>query len=195
MSARGPGRRSPVATLARALTAVAMLAATMALVPDVAGAQVTGGCSATIDGQDANAAQSVRSAIAVDQKSTVIVRGTAPGPISSYKVYLTFAGIRFLAAEGTPSSNDNSYTATIKVSDYAKYGVGLYRVDGETTGTKCTGWGYVKVTGRFPLTTVAGVVGSLFALFGLLGMVLSFPSAASSGLEASPGQINKGVRS
>jgi hypothetical protein len=163
--------------LARALAAVVMVAATVVFVPELAGAQVTGGCSATIDGQDAGSAQNVRAAIVVNDTETIVVHGTAPGPISSYKVYLTFAGVRFPAAEGTVSNNDSSYTATVNVADYAKYGVGVYRVEGETTGTVCTGWAYVKVTGRFPLTTVAGIAGSLLALLGLLGLIASRPPA------------------
>jgi hypothetical protein len=180
--------------LARAVVAVALLAGTVVLLPRPAGAQVTGGCSATIDGQDVNAAQNVRSAIVVDESSTVVVRGVAPGPIDSYKVYLTFAGIRIPAAEGTTSATDNSYTTTVDVATFARYGVGVYRVEGETTGTVCTGWAYVKVTGRFPLTTVAGIVGSLLVLLGLFGLVFSRPRVpvAPGGSGLPPGTAGPG---
>lgn len=177
MTARAARRPFTAPLVLRVLMAVAMLGATVVLFPGTAASQLTGGCSATIDGQDAESAQNVRSAIVVDEAATVLVRGTAPGPISTYKVYLTFAGVRIPAAEGTVSNNESSYTTTINVSDYAKYGVGAYRVEGETTGTVCTGWAYVKVVGRFPLTTVAGITGSLFAVLGLLGLILSRPSA------------------
>ena len=47
-----------------------------------AGAQVTGGCSATIDGQDVGSARSARDAISVDADDTVTIVGNAPGPIT-----------------------------------------------------------------------------------------------------------------
>jgi hypothetical protein len=138
-------------------------------------AQVTGGCTASIDGKDADAARSVRSAIAVSESSKPVVRGTAPGPIDTYKVYLDFAGINIPAGEGTVDDGSNTYSESVNVDDYAVYGVGLYRVEGETTGTPCSAWGYVKVTGRFPLATVAGAVGAVLAVAGLIGLVLSWP--------------------
>ena len=55
---------------------------------------------------------------------------------------------------------------TVDVGDYARYGVGLYRIEGETIGTPCTGWAYVNVTGPFPLFTVAGAVGGVLTVAG-----------------------------
>ena len=136
-----------------------------------AGAQVTGGCSATIAGQDVGSARSARDAIEVAADDTVTIVGNAPGPITGYEVFLTFAGIRFPAADGEVTDNATSYTTDIDVGDYARYGVGLYRVEGETTGTECSTWAYVKVTGRFPLFTVAGALGGALTAAGLFGLV------------------------
>jgi hypothetical protein len=166
-----------MSALRRACAATAVIAAAilapMALAPSPAGAQVTGGCSATINGQDVGSARSARSAIEVDVDDTVVVVGNAPGPITSYRVYLTFAGIRFEAAQGEVTDGSTSYTTDVQVSDYARYGVGLYRVEGETTGTVCSTWAYVNVTGRFPLFTAAGAVGAGLTLAGLFGMARS----------------------
>lgn len=136
-----------------------------------AGAQVTGGCSATIDGQDVGSARSASSAISVGAEDTIVVSGSAPGPITGYKVYLSVGGRRFEAASGTVADQKTTYTTTVNVADYARYGVGLYRVEGDTTGTVCSTWAYVKVTGRSPLTTVAGVAGATAAGLGLFGMI------------------------
>jgi hypothetical protein len=136
-----------------------------------AGAQVTGGCSATIAGQDVGAATSARSAIEVGADETVTVAGTAPGPITGYEVFLSFAGVRFPAAEGEVTDGSTSYSTEVDVADYARYGVGLYRVEAETTGTVCSTWAYVNVTGKSPLTTAAGVAGSVMVVGGLFGMI------------------------
>lgn len=134
-------------------------------------AQVTGGCTATIAGQDVGAARSARSAIEVGVDDTVTVSGTAPGPITGYEVYLSFGGVRFPAAEGEVTDGSTSYSTDVDIGDYARYGVGLYRVEAETTGTACSTWAYVNVTGRFPLFTVAGAAGATMAAAGLFGMI------------------------
>ncbi|MEZ5142324.1 MAG: hypothetical protein R2726_07355 [Acidimicrobiales bacterium] len=167
-----------IARSRRAVAAVLLLAAVLtapALATDPAAAQVGGGCSATVNGTDADSARSARTAVVVDEGESVVVTGNAPGPISGYDLYLTFGPIRFPAASGTVESGKTSYTTTVDVGDYARYGVGLYRVEGETVGTPCTGWAYVKVVGPFPLFTVAGVVGAALTLVGLVGMALSWP--------------------
>ncbi len=157
--------------LVAAVTATAIAAGPLLLAPTPVGAQVTGGCTATVDGQDVGGARSARSAIEVGVDDTIVVQGSAPGPITGYTVYLSFAGIRFPAAEGDVTDQATSYTTDVQVSDYARYGVGLYRVEAETTGTPCSTWAYVDVTGRFPLFTVAGAVGGALTLGGLFGMI------------------------
>jgi len=171
---------SRAARLGRVLAAAVVAAALVAL-PPAADAQVTGGCSATVAGQDANAAHNVRSAVKVGENDTIVVTGSAPGPITGYKVYLTFGPARFQVADETVSDGRTAWTSTVNVRDYARYGVGLYRVEGDTTGTVCTGWAYVKVTGPFPLFTVAGAVGGLLMIGGGVGMALSRPRKVKVG--------------
>lgn len=183
-----PGRaRSAPWRVARVLAAVALVAMTSGVGSQPAGAQVTGGCSATIAGRDANAAHNASHAIGVASDETIVVSGTAPGPITGYQIFMKFGPVRFKVADGTVSTGETSYTRTINVADYAKYGVGLYRVEGETAGTPCTGWAYVKVTGRFPLFTAAGALGAVLVAVGALGMVLSLfgrAGAAAGGTTA-----------
>lgn len=161
-----------------ALAALVVVGATIgfgAVPVGAAPGQITGGCTATIDGRDAGAAQSVSTAIDVAQDQTIVVRGTAPGPITGYQVYLVFGPARIPAASGTVANGETSYTTTVNVADYATYGVGLYRAEGETTGTPCTGWAYIKVTGRSPFTTVAGAAATAMLVGGFAGMLLSRP--------------------
>jgi hypothetical protein len=172
----------------RLVRAVVATAAAAALILPVtaspAGAQVTGGCSATIDGQDVGSARSARDAISVDADDTVTIVGNAPGPITGYEVFLTFGGIRFPAADGEVTDNATSYTTDVDIADYARYGVGLYRVEGETTGTECSTWAYVKVTGRFPLFTVAGALGGGLTVAGAVGLVRTATRTGPKGASA-----------
>ena len=170
------------ARVARAVAGGVILAAVIAL-PSAADAQITGGCSATIAGQDVDAAHSARSAIEVSEDDVVTVTGTAPGPITGYEIYMAFGPTRFQVASGDVTDGGNTYTDTVDVGDYARYGVGLYRIEGETIGTPCTGWAYVNVTGPFPLFTVAGAVGGVLTVAGAAGMALSWPRSAKTAVK------------
>jgi len=132
--------------------------------------QVTGGCSVTVNGKDANTAHNASNAIEVGENDTVTVVGTAPGPITGDTVKMKIGPIKFTARDESTDGTDNTWTGQVKVSDYAKYGVGLYRVEGASTGTVCTGWAYLKVTGKFPLTTVAGATAAGLTVIGAAGM-------------------------
>ena len=86
-------------------------------------------------------------------------------------------------ASGDVTDGGNTYTDTGGVGDYATYGVGLYRIEGEKIGTPCTGWAYVNVTGPFPLFTVAGAVGGVLTVAGAAGMALSWPRSAKTAVK------------
>jgi hypothetical protein len=144
------------------------------------GAAQADGCRATIDGIDVRTAHSPKSAIRVDADATVVVSGEAPGPITSYAVDLVFGPFSFRGAEGTVASGETGYTTTVDVADYARYGVGLYRVEGRTTGTVCEEWTYVEIVGRSPLATVAGGAGAAATVAGLAGMGATAAAAATA---------------
>lgn len=144
------------------------------------GAAQTGGCTATIDGIDVRTAHSPKSAIRVDADASVVVSGQAPGPITGYEVDLVFGPFSFRGADGTVASGETGYTTTVDVADYARYGVGLYRVEGRTTGTVCEEWTYVEITGRNPLATVAGGVGAAATAAGLAGLAATAAGAAKA---------------
>ena len=48
---------------------------------------------------------------------------------------------------------------TVAVGRYAVWGVGLYAVEARATGVGCDLHAFVRVTGRHPLTTAAGLTG------------------------------------
>jgi hypothetical protein len=156
----------------RRLLAGCMLAGAFVLTAaGPAGATVTGSCSGTINGVDVAPLSSSDPGDAVDVKSDedITVSATAPGGIDRYKIKLEFAGIKWTVGKGT--ADDDSWSKVVNVSDYARYGVGLYRVHGVSTGAaSCTGSALVNVDGN-PLTTVAGIVGSVMTIAGAAGVV------------------------
>ena len=83
----------------------------------------------------------------------------AGGAFTYHRVQLEFAGFRWTVSEKLDSGTDTEWKETVNVDDYAAFGVGLYKVIGYgrvASGQDCIGIAYVKVTGRNPLTTVAG---------------------------------------
>ena len=157
----------------RRLAAAAFL--TMALVTGLgsrpAGAQEVGACTAAaLDGNrlvDITALKSWRSPLVVDAEGVLELFVRSPGT-TSVGVGLEFAGITW-GVPVTIGSADRSGTFSVEVPvhDYAKYGVGLYHVVVSTD--RCSADAWIRVEGRSPLSTPAGIGGA--ALLGL-GLVL-----------------------
>lgn len=164
--------------------AVLLCAATFALILGLAPAalaEITGGCQATIAGQSVadRSSSDPSQAIPVDYKQTVTVSATSSAPISGYQVKLEFAGFRKQVASG--SANGNTWSSTVEVSKYAPYATGIFRVLGSSSGPgACTGAALIKITGKNPLTTVAGAAAAGLAGAGALGILASAATAIRS---------------
>jgi putative component of membrane protein insertase Oxa1/YidC/SpoIIIJ protein YidD len=172
----------------RALAALGVAIAAIVGLPMLLGsavAQVNGPCTATLNGVDANTAASPQDAIEVQHDAQVPATATMPtGPVA-YKVQLEFSGIRWTVKTGTSSTN--AWTSTVNIADYAKYGVGLYKVHAVSTnaaGQTCTVDGYVNVVGKSPLTTAAGVAGGVALVGGLAMTGAATAKAAKPPVEA-----------
>jgi hypothetical protein len=141
-----------------------------------AAAQVSRPCTAAMNGVDVNQISTPGTALEVPYDGTIKVQVESQAPITGQTVALEFAGIRWTVWSGT--SSGTSWGHTTDVAKYAKYGVGVYKVVGESTGAPaCTGTAYVKVTGKSPLTTVAGIAG---AVVGVIGLGLLFASVLAA---------------
>jgi hypothetical protein len=89
-----------------------------------------------------------------------------------------------VTVEERQDSGEPSFTETVDVSDYATYSVGVYRVSGTAIlndGTRCTGAALVNVTGRNPVTTVAGGAATG-------GLAVATVGAAVAGVAAATGR-------
>jgi hypothetical protein len=158
----------------RALTAgSALLAAIGATAVLATGAQagITGPCTATIAGLSVKDRSSTSKADAIRLKrhTQVAVAMASSKPISHLAIRIAFAGFHWTVKnEPTPGS---SWARTLKVDDYAKWGVGLYQVTGVSSGpaVSCTGSVLVRIEGN-PLGTPAGGIGLGLTILGGLGL-------------------------
>ena len=161
--------------------AVALTVSGMAVLVSAgaAGAEVSEGCEATLAGEDVGSRSStdIDDAIEVGAKDVVEVGGTSDAPIDGYRVEMEFAGFSWeVAADDTEG---NSWSDEVDVADYARFGVGLYKVRAVTTGDgACSGAVLVEITGKSPLTTAAGI-GAL--VVGAGGLALAASSLVKAG--------------
>jgi hypothetical protein len=172
-----------------------MLAVAAIVVPSAA-AEISGPCQATINGQSVKdqGVGALDSAIAVEKDAVVPVTMSAGSEISHLKIQIEFAGFSWTVRD--KASHGKSWSSDVKVKNYAKYGVGLYKVIGSSSGgVSCSGSALVKVKGN-PLTTVAGIVGLIAAALGLGGIaaaVMTTMKAGSIGIGRSIGGLVAGL--
>jgi len=142
-----------------------------------AGAAIDGPCTASIAGTNVKGlgATSASDAIRVKNDAQIPVTMASSKSIDQLKVTVSLAGQGYDAKNGP--ANGTSWTRTVNVNDYAKWGVGLYQVTGSSTGPglSCSGIALVRVEGN-PLSTPAGwagVAASVLGVVGLVGVALS----------------------
>jgi hypothetical protein len=130
-------------------------------------------CVATLNGFDVASlnSESTSSAIEVDKNGTVVVSVTANQPISSYHVDLAFS-FRGWTVASDDRVNSTRWSNTINVKDYARFGIGLYRVTATSSGLSgsCDMAALVRVTGNAVPDSIAGDVGAGLAALGIGGL-------------------------
>jgi hypothetical protein len=168
-------------TVTAAKAGLLALAAT-AILAGGAGAVIDGPCTASIAGTNVKdlGATSASDAIKVKKDAVIPVSMSASKPIDHLKVTISVAGFSYDAKNGPASGT--SWTRTVNVNDYAKWGVGLYQVTGSSSGPglECSGAALVEVEGS-PLSTPAGWAALALTVIGVIGLVLTALSAARGG--------------
>ncbi len=145
-------------------------------------AQIKGSCPVTIDGARANLFMTPGTAHRVFKDSYVDIEFSSTQHISGHRVWIGFGyGPGFMVADG--ADDGTSWSESVEVARYARYGVGLYEVTAETYGEGgCTSTAYFMVEGN-PLTTPAGAGGAAAATIGVLGMAGSAVTGSRKGQE------------
>ena len=145
--------------------------AAIGLSAGTATAGISGPCSASLAGVNVGklSTGATSKAITVRHSATVPIVMRAAGGLSHVKIVLQFAGLSWTVKDKAVKTP--VYTDTIPVKNYARYGVGLYKVQGQASGpgVSCTGSALVKVKGN-PFASVAGIAGIGAALLGAAGL-------------------------
>ena len=162
----------PVLAIASVLLVLAGAATLMSVA--TARAEIAGDCDATIAGTDLSTVDSdkVDDAIDVDYDDVITTTMSSASGFESHKIKLRFLGAFERTVEDREDDGETSFTEEVDVSDYAWLGVGLYKVRGEANvvgGFACSGAALVNVTGRNPVTTVAGGVATAVVVVGTVG--------------------------
>ena len=157
-----------------ALGAVVPIAGWILLAAAPASASISGPCTAMIGGTNVADLSTSPTAtpVKVKKNGRVLVTMQSARQMTHLKITLNFAGTSWTVKDKDISSN--SWAESVAVDDYAKYGVGLYLVEGTGTGTgfSCTGDGLVEVEGS-PFATVAGWVAIGLTVLGLGGVAVA----------------------
>lgn len=125
-------------------------------------------CSATIAGDSVAAHRRPNDPIRVRHDEAVDVLGSASSAVSHVAYQLRIAGLSYTFGDDFATS-DTTWSGTVEVEDYARFGVGLYELGGtaQTATGVCQDRVYICVEGRSPFTTAAGLVASSDATGGL----------------------------
>jgi hypothetical protein len=165
----------------RISSAVIAVSAIAAIAASAAAADISGPCTASIASQNVKGrgTGAFGDAITVEKNAVVPVTMAARSQISHLKIQIEFAGMRWTVRD--KPSHGKSWANSIEVKKYSKYGVGLYKVIGSSSGsTTCSGAALVKVKGN-PLSTLAGIIGLIATLIGLGGIAGTAALAIRSG--------------
>ena len=150
----------------------------------VADATASGPCTGTFNGVDVatRSATDPSQAIEVSSTQSVDAAATSAQAISTYEVQLSFSGLTWTVATGT--ANGTSWTRTVKVGDYSKFGVGLYQVHVISHGAaSCESTFLVRVAGS-PFRSIAGWMSLVLAGLGLGAGAMALTSGGQRSLRS-----------
>jgi CHAT domain-containing protein len=140
-----------------------------------ANAQTAGPCDVTIQGRPVGEIAEWPNAVEVDANGTLTLQGRSQTSVSFVSIDLDFAGFRTRISPQAARASGGEWVAVVNVADHAGQGVGLYHVVASTDG--CTAQGWIKVVGRSPFTTTAGIVATVVIVLGLVLQFLGLFSA------------------
>ena len=136
--------------------------------PPAAWADVNGPCSASLNGTDV--AQNSGPIDVGSDDIVAVTMGSAAAEVTHLRVQLHYGPVSWnVHNQDTSGQNVNK---NVSVEDYARYGVGLYKVTSTATlssGESCSGSALVKVSGS-PLGSWAGRAAAAGAGLGVAGL-------------------------
>ena len=131
----------------------------------VASATVDGPCTASFNGVESKRIDSLNSPMELEAGDVLTFQGTDDTGTQGAKVEVILAMITVREGSTVYGPLQNDFSASLDLDDVSPYGVGLYRVRGVTDNCSVAAW--VRISGRFPFTTLIGLTAGGMALGGL----------------------------
>lgn len=120
--------------------------------------------------------------IKISSGSNAVVQAAVPAGSAQNSVYLELFGKRLEIASAKQASG--TWSGNVPVKDYARWGVGLYRLVWESRDLKgelvCRAAANIHVEG-FPLRTLAGATGVAAMAVGLTALTLTLKATINAG--------------
>ncbi|MBI5156770.1 MAG: hypothetical protein HZA58_02010 [Acidimicrobiia bacterium] len=152
----------------RLLAALVVLAWPAALATP-ASASVEGSCSPTFNGVPVDRIDGLSSPLELATTDALVFSGTMESGTTTARVSIVAGPVEIDSAATAYATPATGFSATIDLGGLSPYAVGLYRIRGEADG--CTAEAWMRITGRFPLATLAGLTGAGVAVAGLAGQL------------------------
>lgn len=130
-----------------------------------AAAGVAGDCVVTFNGVEVERIDGLASPLELDAGDRLVFSGTSPGGTAVARVALLAGPVVIDSASTRYPEAAGSFEASIDLAELAPYTVGLLRVRGEADGCSAEAW--LRITGRLPVATLAGLTGAGLALAGV----------------------------
>ncbi len=153
----------------RRLFAALVVLAWPAVLAAPAAASVEGACSATFNGVAVDRIDGLSSPLELAASDPLVFSGTIAGGTTTARVSIVAGPVGIDSASTAYATPATEFSATIDLAELSPYAVGLYRIRGEADG--CTAEAWLRITGRFPLATLAGLTGAGMAIAGLAGQL------------------------
>lgn len=132
-------------------------------------ADVIGPCTAQFNGIDVGRIDSLSSQLELDVADDLVFSGLQPGGTSEATVDVMIGPVTVETVSTAYDPKTEAFTAIIDLDDVAPYTVGLVRIRGGTDGCVAEAW--LRITGRFPLTTLAGITAAGLTIGGITGQL------------------------
>ncbi len=134
-----------------------------------AAASVEGDCTAVFNGVSVDRIDGLGNPLELDAGDTLVFSGSSTAGTTIARIALVAGPIEVDAASTAYPSASTEFSATIDLDEISPYAVGLFRIRGTADGCSAEAW--LRITGRFPLATLAGLTGAGLAIGGLAGQL------------------------
>jgi hypothetical protein len=136
-----------------------------------AAADVEGPCTASFNGVAVEDIDDLASPLLMQSDDVLVFQGTDDTGTTSASIEVVLASITVDSASTDFGPVQADFSVDLDLAEMSPYAVGLFRIRGITDN--CTASAWVRVTGRYPFTTLTGITAGGLALGGLAGQLTS----------------------